>query len=312
MTARIIHGDCRVVARSLDPVDSIVTDPPYGLEFMGKAWDRDVPGVPYWARFLRVAKPGAHMLVFGGTRTFHRLGVNVEDAGWEIRDCLIWLYNQGMPKGLDLGNGLNTTLKPGWEPILLVRKPLEMSVRETVAAHGTGALNIGACRIPMAEDDSVFAKNPHTVRNQRLGDQNVYGDIKSTSLYDPTKGRWPTNVLHDGDVGLGENGRFFWCPKARGKERGEGNNHPTVKPIDLMRYLVRLVTPPGGVVLDPFAGSGSTLVAAEREGFDSIGIELEERYCTIAKRRIEDGGRDDRAIAGDPPADLGSALGVCG
>jgi site-specific DNA-methyltransferase (adenine-specific) len=319
----IFCSDCRAVMRDMpeNSVDAIVTDPPYGLGFMGKDWDHGVPGETFWREALRVAKPGAHLLAFGGTRTHHRLMVAIEDAGWEIRDCLGWLYGSGLPKSLDVSyaidkeagavrsdrrvaepqrrrtlsgavvsviddgtpvtpaaqawQGWGTALKPAWEPIVMARKPLDGRVVACVQTWGTGAVNIDACRVP-ADDRQ--------------------------------KGRWPANIVHDGsDDVLGifpdASNRFFYCAKATHAEKDEGleskkNHHPTVKPVALMRWLVRLVTPPNGVVFDPFAGSGTTLKAARLEGFRSIGCEIEEEYCEIALARLRQltllrGGKDD-------------------
>ena len=292
------HGDCLEVLRSLPDcsVDSVVTDPPYGLSFMGKRWDYDVPSVEIWAECLRVLKPGGHLLAFAGTRTQHRMAVRIEDAGFEIRDMIAWVYGSGFPKSLDVskaidknnghwrgkaggvvsgndamsgGNyertpkgepitpeakqwqGWGTALKPALEPITVARKPLIGTVAENVLQHGTGAINVDGGRVG---------------------------------------GRWPANFIHDGSEEatdlLGASARFFYCAKASKADRGE-NHHPTVKPTDLMRYLCRLVTPPSGIVLDPFMGSGSTGKAAMLEGFAFVGIEREAEYIDIAKARIQ-------------------------
>jgi site-specific DNA-methyltransferase (adenine-specific) len=319
-------------------VDSIVTDPPYGLSFMGKDWDHGVPGEAFWREALRVAKPGAHLLAFGGTRTHHRLMCAIEDAGWEIRDCLGWLYGSGFPKSLDVSkaidkqagaerevvgryraaqqsnncgtsfnasnadekgvtyalitapatpeavrwNGWGTALKPAWEPIVLARKPLRGTVAQNVLEHGTGALNIDGCRV-----------GTETIQTNGWG--NCEGVVMVNRRMDYIgavhQGRFPANLIHDGSEDVLEvfpNGtqRFFYCAKASPSERGEGNSHPTVKPLALMRYLCRLVTPPGGIVLDPFAGSGSTGKACALEGFRFICIERETEYCKIAEARI--------------------------
>lgn len=334
MTSRFtVHaGDCRDVMRDYpaDHFDSIVSDPPYGLSFMGKGWDRGVPGEEFWREALRVAKPGAHLLAFGGTRTFHRLTVAIEDAGWEIRDVVCWLYGSGFPKSLNVGGGWGTALKPAWEPVIVARKPLDGTVAANVTRYGTGAINIDGCRV---------------------------GDAT---------GRWPANVMHDGSeevvagfpqseasvgtyrreqrqdhggvdfgvhrpaghtVGFGDSGsaaRFFYCAKASRADREEGcdhlpartgaeavdrdddtaglqspragagrtadtvrNFHPTVKPTDLMRYLCRLVTPPDGLVLDPFCGSGSTGKGALLEGFRFVGIDLDPAHVAIAEARCQ-------------------------
>ena len=304
-------------------VDSIVTDPPYGLSFMGKRWDYDVPSVEIWAECLRVLKPGGHLLAFAGTRTQHRMAVRIEDAGFEIRDLVMWHYGQGFPKSKNLGGGFGSALKPATEPITMARKPCVGTLESNFAQWGTGALNIDGCRV--AGESTVRQNNggTGTPEQWRTGNGEAF-----TSGSD--SGRWPANLIHDGSdevvagfpvtgpskasmrgVGLtgddakvygkgdpefntsrghndngGSAARFFYCAKASKKDRGEGNEHPTVKPTDLMAYLCRLVTPPGGVVLDPFMGSGSTGKAAQREGFRFIGIEREPAYMEIASSRI--------------------------
>jgi DNA modification methylase len=452
MTARVIHADCLDAMRAMPDasIDAIVTDPPYGLSFMGRDWDHGVPGPAFWTEALRVAKPGAHLVAFGGTRTYHRLACAIEDAGWEIRDCLSWLYGSGFPKSLDvskaidkldatdeqkrrrfkftewvrstgatarqideatgtrMGNhytthptqpaimtrehldacryllgdvpewvereckirsvesanfanrkvlemremrdtqqvriacaasaaeynpaaravvsitapatdaarqwqGWGTALKPAWEPCILARKPLVGTVAANVLAHGTGAINVNACRIAgkLDGDPHRFAKT----------DGGTF--VASFSGHVPvvrTEGRWPANAALDEEAAamLGEPARFFYTAKASRSERNDGcdaiearpqdptrdvdapggnnprnrgaaprvNSHPTVKPVALMRWLVRMVTPPGGVVLDPFCGSGTTLVAAIEEGFDCIGIEREAEYVAIIDARV--------------------------
>jgi len=333
----VIHADCldAMAAMAADSVDSIVNDPPYGLAFMGKAWDHGVPGVPFWAEALRVAKPGAHLVAFGGTRTYHRLACAIEDAGWEIRDCLSWLYGSGFPKSHNLDGdwqGWGTALKPAWEPIILARKPLVGTVAANVAAHGTGALNVDGCRIASIFPIQATAANRVCFTPGQPSDD---GYIKGTGREYRDGGRWPANVVldedaaamldaHTGDLKMrgnkgeslgvfdgyhgggkslrdcgaaknhGDSGgasRFFYCSKASRGEREAGlgdlkASHPTVKPIALMRWLVRLVTPPGGLVLDPFTGSGTTGCAAVLEGFRFLGCEREAEYVAIAERRI--------------------------
>jgi site-specific DNA-methyltransferase (adenine-specific) len=374
----IYQGDCFEVLRTLPDcsVDAVVTDPPYGLSFMGKKWDYDVPSVEVWAECLRVLKPGGHLLAFAGTRTQHRMAVRIEDAGFEIRDLIAWVYGSGFPKSLDVskaidkaagverevigvnaelakkqtaktdtaayGNygaaggvitapatdaarqwaGWGTALKPALEPITVARKPLSGTVAENVLRHGTGALNVDGCRVGgstgrwpanLIHDGSeeVVGLFPHThashnqTRTESDNQRGVYG-----GGYHHEPGSRKTGY---GDPGSAA--RFFYCAKASKSDRNEGldgftpattsdgravaadnayqrgkteraNTHPTVKPTDLMRYLCRLVTPPGGVVLDPFMGSGSTGKAAILEGFQFIGIEREAEYVEIAKARI--------------------------
>ena len=338
----IYKGDCREILKewSDNCIDSIVTDPPYGLAFMGKGWDRGVPGCEFWAEALRVAKPGAHLFAFGGTRTYHRLACAIEDAGWQIRDCLGWIYGSGFPKSLDVskaidkaagaererigdygqgfrakGSGLEgwqreahsvdkgitapateaarqwqgwgTALKPAWEPIILARKPFIGTVANNVLEHGTGGLNVDGCRIGT---DSTT-----TIRSGNSGANGRYGKDTRVFTRENPPGRWPANIIHDGSDEVealfpcsvsGSASRFFYCAKASRSERGEGNHHPTVKPLRLMRYLCRLVTPPNGIVLDMFAGSGSTLVAACLERFAFAGCELSPEYAEIARSRV--------------------------
>ena len=318
-----IHvGDCLDVLPTLDEnsVDSVVTDPPYGLGFMGKAWDHGVPSPLIWKEVLRVLKPGGHLLAFGGSRTYHRIAVAIEDAGFEIRDTIMWLYGTGFPKG-GLTNGWGTALKPAHEPITVARKPLIGTVAANVLAHGTGGLNIDGCRVGTGEDKGIW---PITKRRH----DDVAWTVQPVET-DQTVGRFPANVIHDGSEEVagafpqttsgagplnrnagtgdpsqwrtgvsatqgtlyGDSGsaaRFFYGAKASKADRGEGNDHPTVKPTALMRYLCRLVTPSGGIVLDPFAGSGSTGKAAILEGFQFVGIEKEAAYAAIAERRIKE------------------------
>jgi predicted RNA methylase len=344
------HGDCRTVMATMEPesVDAIVTDPPYGLSLMGKEWDHGVPGVAFWAEALRVAKPGAHLLSFGGTRTFHRLAVAIEDAGWEIRDCIMWVYGSGFPKSHNVSkaieshekfggsgtvmmrkavmgeeytesvakgtfrngsqrtmnsiaskgpefipstdaakewDGWGTALKPAWEPIIVARKPLIGTVAENVLSHGTGAINVDRCRVGT---DVV------TINTWDDGAKPFGGGAGHTYSQRKVQGRWPANVLHDGSddttAGMGGASRYFYSAKTGPSDRNDGcnNSHPTVKPTDLMTWLCQLVTPPGGVVLDPFCGSGSTGRGAKRAGASKfLGIELDAEYIEIARRRIE-------------------------
>jgi site-specific DNA-methyltransferase (adenine-specific) len=436
MSARVIHGDCIEVMAAMPEasVGAICTDPPYLLSFMGRAWDHAPSPAEAqamhgaWAReALRVLKPGGHLLAFGGTRTYHRLACAIEDAGFEIRDTIAWLYGSGFPKSLDVSkaidraagaerkvvgespfasrkvngtwtgdtygdepahgkgpsltapatpeaerwSGWGTALKPAHEPIVVARKPLSGTVAACVLAHGTGALNVDGCRIGAAEGDYAHPGNDNRAHTTTAYD---YHEAEGRQAPPHAAGRWPANVvldeqaaecldamtgtltsprpyerealrgrnlydggIADGDAALnyGDSGgasrffptfdhrhedmerRAFYCAKSSTAERNAGldgfeekrkptwssgeanpgtfqsestarearNVHPTVKPIALMRWLVRLVTPPGGTVLDPFAGSGTTGIGAGLEGFDFIGIEREAEYVAIAQAR---------------------------
>ena len=419
MSYQIHHGDNREVLKNLadNSIDSVVTDPPYELGFMGKSWD--ATGVAYsvelWQEVMRVLKPGGHLLAFSGSRTYHRMAVAIEDAGFEIRDQIMWIYGSGFPKSHDVSKGIDkqagaerermvpqsrkqssvaiaatgfgadgwspqvkegttaeakqwqgwgTALKPAHEPIVVARKPLIGTVAANVLTYGTGGLNIDKSRVG---NEEIVTTNGKGFAGSFEGGVNDNGG--STH-----QGRWPANVIHDGsdevvelfpnskggaypairgksDIGafaqggnhkdkpnqarvMGDDGsaaRFFYCAKASKRDRNEGldgfeakelgakgnglgrscttcgasvlggckcpnrtfvnptrqNHHPTVKPTELMRYLCRLVTPPGGIVLDPFMGSGSTGKAAMYEGFEFVGIELTDEYLPIAKARIE-------------------------
>jgi DNA modification methylase len=352
-------GDMTEVLQNQPPgsVDSIVTDPPYGFR-MGHSdwgndnWDHGVPGPAFWKEALRVAKPGAHLLAFGGTRTYHRLTCAIEDAGWEIRDCIMWVYASGFPKSHNVGkaidkelganrekimapipgrsgdkrhtgsvtltpnlsrggfrdisqpvtdaarqwDGWGTALKPAWEPIIVARKPLDGTVAKNVLEHGTGAINIGGSMNPWADAADRDRKKGDFSKliASGLADGPVFGkDSRDHNFeYKPNEtGRWPTNLIHDGSDEVlalfpDRASRFFYCPKATKADRGAGNIHPTVKPNALMRYLVKLVTPPDGIVLDPFMGSGSTGKAALMEGFRFMGVELNEEFFNMAKDRM--------------------------
>lgn len=444
MSVRIEHGDClEVMARLREEgvlVDSIVTDAPYHLTsivkrfgkddsapaksngqtgvygraaagFMGQKWDGgDVAFRPEtWRLAFDLLKPGGHMLVFGGTRTYHRLACAIEDAGFEIRDQIQWLYGSGFPKSHNVSKGIDkaagqkgslgdyrtpdhaikrkpgnerqhegyqrpwrddpeaedrslrryipatedarewqgwgTALKPACEPIVLARKPLEGTVAANVLEHGTGALNIDGCRM------GIDAEERDTI-DRRSGRDDGKGNSHLAFAQRPDgetftshpQGRWPANVIHDGSeevleafavsgesygsgggmkdlrkgalfqgktnpnitdhCGFGDTGtaaRFFYSSKADASDR-LGSKHPTVKPVDLMAYLCRLITPPGGLVLDPFAGSGTTAMAALREGFDAILIEKEARFVADIRHRLAHvEGADTPLFQGTPP-----------
>lgn len=354
----IYIGDNREVLPLIDErAAAVVTDPPYGLSFMGKGWDKGVPGVKFWQIISDAMLPGAHLLAFGGTRTYHRMAVAIEDAGYEIRDTLQWLYGSGFPKSHDVSKaidkragaerevigrdpyyspgrkqtigdgekygkggsedetawvtapatpeaeqwqGWGTALKPAYEPVIMARKPLIGTVAANVLQHGTGAINLDACRIEapggLTKGGALIGSSPNPMNRERGVTEN------RPRASEHAAGRWPANVILDEEAAEGhEWSRFFYVAKASKRERGEGNNHPTVKPLALMRYLIQMVTPPEGIVLDPFAGSGSTLVAAAELGFRAIGIEQSEEYAEIAARRI------DRAINAMRAASWGCA-----
>jgi DNA modification methylase len=278
----VIQGDCRDAMPNIpeNSIDAIVTDPPYGLAFMGKTWDHAVPGPEFFAAMLRVAKPGAHLVAFGGTRLYHRMTVAIEDAGWEVRDSLMWLYGSGFPKSHN-GPWGGTALKPAWEPIVLARKPLDGTVAANHMRHGCGGLNVDGCRVGTDDNLNGGGYSGGTPKTMFSG----LGRLQPNQFEQPS-GRWPANLILGEGVTDAEWSRFFYCPKASKADRDENNTHPTVKPTDLMRYLCRLVTPQGGTVLDPFTGSGSTGKAAILEGFNFIGIERDTEYVNIAKARI--------------------------
>jgi DNA modification methylase len=409
----ILQGDCLERLRELpaESVDACITDPPYELTsarpggrylatkgkvmkgFMGMAWDGT--GISYdprvWAQVWRVLKPGGHLLAFGGTRTYHRIVCAIEDAGFEIRDQIGWVFGSGFPKSRNISKaidrakgverkvlsegkpvkrmipgadqnkdgwikdngrefiptetepaseeakqweGWGTALKPAWEPIVVARKPFKGTVESNVLKHGAGAINIDACRVELFPDDPLQDGVKHDGKAIDTGDADTAWGFKAVDRA-PGLGRWPANLIHDGSEEVlelfaefgsnkgaaapvrgtepttngfsgtvafsGQRGRvnqeatfrgdtgtaarFFYCAKARGEDR-KGNTHPTVKPTALMRYLCRLVTPPGGIILDPFAGSGSTGVAARLEGFSAILIEKEHEHFETIRRRL--------------------------
>jgi len=377
---KLLQGDCLEQMKTLpdNSVDAIVSDPPYGISFMAKKWDYDVPSVEVWKEAMRVLKPGGHALIACGTRTQHRMVVNIEDAGFEVRDVVSWIYGSGFPKSLNIskaidkaagverevvgkkraglarkargggemcgGNqsfehlrvaditapateaakqwdGWGTALKPSSEFFTLCRKPLsEKTIAANVLKWGTGGINIDGCRVGT---DAGWSYPSGAGGNGFHGGVGRKADGSRKDACESTQGRFPANLIHDGsqevlelfpetksgtgairknakamfglcgdgqpNVEYGDKGsaaRFFYCAKASKKDRGDGNNHPTVKPTALMQYLCRLITPTGGTVLDPYMGSGSTGKAAIKEGFDFIGCELDPDYFNIAETRI--------------------------
>ncbi len=384
----IYWGNCLEVMPGLEPgFHSVVTDPPYGLNFMGKHWDKGVPGQAFWELTNFLLLPGAYQLTFGGTRTFHRLAVAIEDAGFEIRDMIAWVYGSGFPKSLDVSkaidkaagaerevvgkttvvgtfkqkkqieqgyrpdngsdgykgeregafittpstpeaqqwDGWGTALKPALEPISVARKPLaEKTVAANVLKYGTGGINIDGCRIGTDEiktNAKVKGESFTSVGNSqgfngcnaathqgRFPANLIIDDSEEVAALFPEtggetrtkkiaqKGRGQGSIFEDyGEekhntpsypAFSGSASRFFYCAKASQSERGNGNNHPTVKPIALMKYLIMLVTPPDGILLDPFMGSGTTLRAAQDLGFRAVGIELSEEDCKTTIERL--------------------------
>ncbi len=295
--------------------------------FMGKQWDGgDIAfRVELWSEVLRVLKPGGHVASFGGTRTFHRMVCAIEDAGFEVRDCIFYCYGTGFPKSRsmrDIGRSeLGTALKPAVEPICLARKPLsEPTIAANVLRWGTGAINVDACRVEGIKPQVTQGVNSNATSFNVAKERRISGP--------PTEGRWPANLCHDGSqevldlfpetgpskASAGRNGkddgdmfafhrsaddvrghddmggsaaRYFYCAKASKADRA-GSKHPTVKPVKLMQWLCRLITPPGGTILDPFAGSGTTGMAARLDGFQPILIEREAEYITDIRRRMGD------------------------
>lgn len=420
MTYKIHTGDnCDILKTIPDnTIDAIVTDPPYGIDFLGKAWDANTGALETYQECLRVLKPGGHILAFSAARTYHHLAITLEQAGFEIRDQIMWIYSSGFPKSQDIGKsiqrslgvketksnkhhmpriggsqeipenkettvctdplaqqweGWGTALKPAHEPIALARKPLKQSIAKNCQEWGTGAINIDATRVETTDQPPNAQMGP--VFGAAIGGANPFNNRDDLQHYEPHQGgRFPSNVL--GEIAE-EYQKYFYCPKVSREERhigfdtndiptnpdgiwddgvqfqekkqgilknwemvkamgghyitadgkpiledgdfgnqaeipgygwinlngiksiygdwckkhnvvaNHGNNHPTVKPVELMKYLIKLITPPGGVVLDPFNGSGTTGIAAVELGFDYIGCELDPKYVEISLKRIE-------------------------
>tara|TARA_R110000772_G_scaffold148919_4_gene259578 strand:+ start:1089 stop:2222 length:1134 start_codon:yes stop_codon:yes gene_type:complete len=341
----LLGNNTEVLAKIPDnSIDSIVTDPPYEIAFMAKKWDN--VGAAYsavlWAHCFRVLKPGGHIIAFGATRTVHRLACSIEDAGFEIRDTISWLYFSGFPKSLNISKGIDkhygadrevdvditapatpeakewdgwgTGLKPSQEPAILARKPIaEKNICLQVLKTGTGAINIDGCRFAYGDPCWVGpqCKTGSRLTNTGSPFSKNSNDETAETFIENNLGRWPANIYQckkpsrsERDQGLDHLAPTLGSDAVQRKPDSAGINnpragagrtaetvknfHPTVKPVDLMRWLVRLVTPPKGVVLDPFAGSGSTLVAATLEGIDSIGIEITPEYLPIITGRVKD------------------------
>jgi DNA modification methylase len=358
LTSTVLQGDNRDVLKQFpaNHFDSIITDPPYGIDFLGKEWDANTGALATYEECLRVLKPGGHILAFSAARTYHHLAVTIESAGFEIRDQIMWIYSSGFPKSQQVKThpGWGTCLKPAHEPIVLARKPIKTSIKNNMEIYNVGGLNIDATRVPYESEqdkNSIDHKRPtkawsgHTIQTGSY-EQDAFVKVETNEL-----GRFPSNVLGE----IKDYQKYFYCPKVGRKERHigfddanstksmlddmgasyiddkgnpvpyeernnkpqiyipgvgtiythglkdeyakwciknnkinlEGNNHPTVKPIELMKYLIKLVTPKGGHVLDPFNGSGSTGCAAVELNYVYTGIELDPKYVEIARKRIQ-------------------------
>ena len=330
---QVISGDCDEVLDTLEVefFDSMVTDPPSGIGFMGKSWDSYGSLLQFqdaltttFVKSIRVLKPGAQVLVWALPRTSHHTACALERAGFEIRDMFSHIFGQGMPKGLNVAGGLppeiaskwegwNTALKPAHEVWWLARKPLIGTVVENITRYGVGGINIDDCRVGTSKNVPSSVSRTAGLSYSGSVDGSLRRETGQEGGHDPNLGRWPTNLIlsHAPDCREAQCGEgcpvfelykqvwkespFFYTPKVSAGERklkGRVNSHPTVKPVALMRYLVRLVTPPGGIVLDPFAGSGSTGVAALKEGFQFVGVELDTESCEIANLRLADAVSD--------------------
>ena len=290
--------------------DSVVTDPPYGIEYLGNSWDSYKNCVAFkeetWKSISKTLKPGGYLLIFGASKTFHRLVSAVEDSELKIKDVLMWLYGQGMPKSQNMGKknpnweGWGTGLKPCYEPILLAQKPIEeKTIVKNLEKHGVGAMNIEESRLDSGRwPGNVIHDGSEEVEEQfaKFGDRGN-GWSRNYGVED-YQGRQYGGGVFGGGGYIGETtycdegtaSRFFYSTKSSVKERTHNrtieNNHPTVKNLELMKYLIKLITPTGGTVYDPFAGSGTTLIAAKDIGFDSVGVEMSEEYCEIIGNRI--------------------------
>ncbi len=363
----VTRGDCLEVMRKMkgNSIDTIITDPPYGLSFMGKKWDYDVPSVEIFKEMLRVAKPGTTLLCFAGSRTQHKMALHIEESGWILKDCIMWLYGSGFPKATDISKqldkmagverktmgvgkgGVGSTqsrkkgfditapaspqaqhwngwkshgLKPAYEPIIVAVKSNEGTYAQNALKHGVAGLNIDGGRIDTREKDQ-------TQGEYKKSDVPIVAQRKKGKGYPQSLGRFPSNIILDeeaakildqqSEVSRGGASRFFYCAKASKTERNMGyeekittlvrktktgkesvsygsgtanhhNHHPTVKPVKLMEYLCKLTkTPTGGIVLDPFGGSGTTGVACKRTGRDCILIEKDLEYVKIIRARLK-------------------------
>lgn len=277
----IINSKSKEYLQTLEDnsIDCCVTDPPYGIKLLGKEWDYDVPKADFWTEVYRVLKPGAFVLAFSAPRTYHRATIEIEDAGFSIADQLLWMITTKMPSG--------NNLKPCHEPITLAQKPVEGSIKANFEKWGVGYVNTTDTRIPWeGKPPKGWVKGGHQRRH--FGeDGKTTGNKEENGTVDANpNGRYPSNVI--GLFDDSNHQKYFYAPRVTKKERGDGNNHPSPKPIDLMRYLITLVAPKGGTVLDPFNGSGSTGLGALHAGCDYIGIEMDKKYCDISKKRLKD------------------------
>jgi site-specific DNA-methyltransferase (adenine-specific) len=370
---KLINGDCLEVLKTFEDnsIDSIVTDPPYDINFNNEKWDNTniSTNVELWKELYRVVKPGGYLLSFTASRKYHRVASSIEDAGFEIRDMIEWIYTGlSMPKSQNValmidklkGNkksyknintleefnkiredlvsdeakkyrGTGTNLKPTHEPIVMARKPIsEKTIAENVLKWGVGCIYIDDCRIEVNRDDMEILDKNRSSFVEYNSNKGMFCDCKKL-LARTNIGRFPTNIILDGSDEVkeifpssksaksslirnnnykdgkiifnnskfirnlayndqGSNARFFYCAKPSAKEKNMGldmnNKHVTIKPLKLMEYLIRLVTPKNGIVLDPFMGSGTTIIASINTNRDAIGIEKEQEYFNIAKKRI--------------------------
>jgi site-specific DNA-methyltransferase (adenine-specific) len=280
MIHNIICSDNVIAMRNIadNSVDACITDPPYGMDIVGVGWDHNVPPVDTWKEVYRVLKPGAFVLSFCAPEFYHRMAVAVEDAGFLPRDMVVWMVTTKMAKA--------NRMKPAHEPIFVAQKPLDGTILQNLDKWGCGAINTTTTRVPWDGKPPTGWIKGGSKRRAFGGDVAKAADQKNeTEDANPT-GRYPTNII--GHFDEPDHQKYFYAPRATRKERGEYNDHPTPKPIALMRYLCRVYAPKGGLVLDPFLGSGSTAIGALQEGINFVGIDLDQHYCDIAERRIQD------------------------
>ena len=258
-------------------IDACITDPPYGMEIAGVGWDHDVPPVDTWREVYRILKPGAFVLSFCNPEFYHRMAVNVEDAGFRPMDMVVWMNTTKMAK-------INR-LKPAHEPVFVAQKPLDGTIEQNVAKWGCGRINVETTRVPWDGEIPKYPEGGHTRR--AFGDEVAKSADQGTELIDANpNGRYPSNII--GHFDNPDHQRYFYAPRATREERGEYNDHPTPKPIALMRYLCRVYAPKGGLVLDPFMGSGTTGIGALQEKCSFVGIDMSQHYVDIATQRIQD------------------------